>query len=117
MEFDPTQENNEIIVKADFDFYAKVPFAIAEKRRVSGNAVKLFIVYYSHTFNWYGSSSKNMRRTTQAVIAEQLGYSTTTVSKLTTELHNKGWITVKRTGRTNIIILHGKPKRRNKQST
>lgn len=104
-----------IQVKADFDSFAKVPYAIAEKKRVTGNAVKLFIIYFYYT-NWRGSGSKRMRRIRQNEIAERLGYSVTTVSKLTSELHNKGWVTVKRTGRSNIITLHGKPKKRRKEA-
>jgi len=111
-----TEEKSEIQVKADFVDYAKVPFEMAQKGKVSGNAVKLYIIYFSYTFNWKGSEPKKMKRIIQAVIAENLGYSVTTVSKLNSELHDKGWITIKRTGRTNIITLHGKPKRRSYQT-
>jgi len=114
MKFDATKAPKEkhVLVSRDFDVdFAKVPFGLAEYRRVSGNAVKLYIIYFSYTFNWRGTSPKRMRRVCQDEIAKRLGYSITTVSNLTRELHDSGYITVKRTGRSNIIILHGRPKR------
>lgn len=114
MEFNPAEQNQEVIVNADFDNFAQVPFGIAEKKRVSGGAVKLYIIYFKYAFNWRGQGDKNVKRVSQKIIADDLRYSTTYVSTLTSELHNEGWLTRKRTGRTNIITLHNKRKRRKK---
>lgn len=112
MEINLTEEKSEIQVKGDSVDFAKVSFEMAEKRNVSGNAVKLFIIYYSYA-NWRGSGPKKLRRVAQEVLADRLGYTVTTVSTLTSELEDKGYLEIKRTGRTSIITLYFKPLIRN----
>lgn len=115
MKFNPEKEPKEKYVEVyqDFDVgTARVPFELAKDKRVRDKAVRLFILCFEESSNWAGSEPKKVRRTLQAKYAQRLGCSVVTVSRLTRELHNTGWATVKRTGRTNIIILHGTPKRR-----
>ena len=117
------QEESYIEVYQDYDVpTARVPYDIARDKRVKGNAVKLFILYFEVAENWKGTDPKRVDPTRmsaeranlvcQSKIADDLGYHKITVCKLTRLLHNTGWITIKRTGRSNIIILHGFPKRR-----
>ena len=111
MKFNASEAPIEVI--PDSDKFAKVPFKIAERKKVTGGAVKLYIIYWSYTFNWRGFSDKWMKkRPTQKEIAKRMKCTVKTISNLTTELHNKGWITAEWTGRVNRITLHLIPKRR-----
>jgi len=115
MKFNASEAPQEKYIKVyqDFDVgTAKVPFELGRDTRVSGNAVKLFVIYFEEALNWRGTAPKQVKRILQAEIAKRLGRSVVTVSRLTRELHNTGWATVKPTGRSNMITLHGKPKKR-----
>ena len=125
MEFNGSKMPQEAYVEVyqDYDVpTAKVPYDIARDKRVKGNAVKLFILYFEVAENWKGTDPKRVDPTKmsperanlvrQSKIADDLGFHKITVCKLTRLLHNTGWITINRTGRSNIIILHGFPKRR-----
>ena len=115
MKFDASKEPKEggYGVFKDFDVpTAKVPFKLLRDSRVKDKAVRLYGIYFEEAENWRGTAPKKVRRIPQTEIAKRLGCSVYTVSRLTRELHDTGWATVKRTGRSNIIILHGRPKRR-----
>lgn len=111
MKFDASEAPKERVsyVKRDFGYFAQVPIKLADDRRVRDKAVRLFIIYFSYTN--FENPSKPFR-VNQSKVAARLGCKSKLVSDLTGELHNTGWITIKRTGRSNIITLHGKPKRR-----
>lgn len=128
MEFNGSKVPQESYVEVyqDYDVpTAKVPYDIARDKRVNGNAVKLFILYFEVSENWKGIDPKRVDPTKmhperanlirQAEVAKALGCHRGTLSKLTRLLHDTGWVTIKRTGRTNIIILHGFAKRRKKR--
>ena len=112
MKFNASEAPQEkyVKVKKDFANFAQVPFGLAEDKRVRDKAVRLFAIYFSYCLDWRNPGET--QRVHQSEIAEKLGCKSNTISVLTRELHNTGWITVKRTGRSNIITLHGKPKKR-----
>jgi hypothetical protein len=108
----PQEEGSSGVFK-DFDVpTARVPFELLRDFEVRDKAVRLYGIYFEEADNWRGYEPKRVKRIRQREWADRLGCKPETVSILTTELHDRGWLSRKRTGRSNIIILHGRRKRR-----
>lgn len=112
MKFNASEAPQEryVEIKKDFDHFAQIPFKLLRDTRVSDKAVRLFGIYFEGAHDYRNPGE--IKRVRQSEIAERLDCKSKTISVLTRELHNTGWITVKRTGRSNIITLHGKAKKR-----
>jgi len=105
-----------VIVFVDRFYYAMIPQELIRDPNAPHAAVRLFGVYhtYAHRENTKDLMKNPVTFASQERIAKDVGIHRTRVSFWTRYLEKEGWITVIRRGwnKSNIIILHGRKKRR-----
>ena len=99
-------------VRTDYPHFAQIPQALIRDPKIKHAAKVLYGIYHTYAQN---KDLKNGADTfvSQARVARDMGKGRDRVSHWTQYLHKKGWLRIRpRQGNTNIIILHGKMKRR-----
>lgn len=100
-------------IRTDYPHFAQIPQALIRDPKIKHAAVRLYGIYHTYAQNTKDLNGRPSPYVSQEKVARNMGIRRDRVSYWTKELESKGWLRIRaRLGNTNIIILHGKMKRR-----